>query len=341
MWRFAGPVACLLAGAAHGRQGVTPVQKVVELLTKLRAKVEEQGRDEAASYDKFACFCKEQVDNKGYAISRSDAKISELNATATALEGDIAQLNTDIAGRKGDVQLEQGRSSAALAIRQDAHAVYQGKQGNLTEAIAAITSAVETLRASRDGVNKAFLVSKTQRVIAALPPAVLSMVELGSVGDSRDGFPSSPGSPPVYKYSSGDIIAVLQRLSATFKAKLASVEEEEALARHDFDMLEGARANRVKALQAEIDQKERISAYKSEVKSEKLGLLTDETTARDADQAFLDDLTATCQGKSQTWDQRSRARAAEIAAMTEALGILQGLGDLYGANRRLVGLVST
>eukprot|EP00428_Durinskia_dybowskii_P008343 CAMPEP_0170302440 /NCGR_PEP_ID=MMETSP0116_2-20130129/51502_1 /TAXON_ID=400756 /ORGANISM="Durinskia baltica, Strain CSIRO CS-38" /LENGTH=82 /DNA_ID=CAMNT_0010554307 /DNA_START=23 /DNA_END=267 /DNA_ORIENTATION=+ len=59
---------------------VTPVEKVVELLENLSKKVEQEGKDEAAAYDKFACFCKEQMDDKTYQIEKSDEKIEELTA---------------------------------------------------------------------------------------------------------------------------------------------------------------------------------------------------------------------------------------------------------------------
>jgi len=45
-------------------QGETPVDKVITLLGKLRDQVQEEGKGEAASYDRFACFCKDHADSK-------------------------------------------------------------------------------------------------------------------------------------------------------------------------------------------------------------------------------------------------------------------------------------
>ena len=43
-------------------RAVTPVEKVTELLKQLSADLEKEGKAEAAQYDKFSCFCKEQAD---------------------------------------------------------------------------------------------------------------------------------------------------------------------------------------------------------------------------------------------------------------------------------------
>merc|ERR1719158_2794686 len=42
------------------------------------------------------------------------------------------------------------------------------------------------------------------------------------------------------------------------------------------------------------------------------------------DQAYLKDLTAKCEAKSNEWDQRSTMRQDELSAITEALGIIKG-----------------
>merc|ERR1719203_1191028 len=87
----------LVAGASsRGSQTVAPVQKVIELLKKLSAQVEADGKKEAAQYDKFSCFCKEQADEKLYAIEKSTAKIEELDAEITDLDALIASLADDI-----------------------------------------------------------------------------------------------------------------------------------------------------------------------------------------------------------------------------------------------------
>merc|ERR1719281_2099257 len=75
---------------------VTPVEKVVSLLTKLSDQVTEEGKTEAAQYDKYACFCKEQADDKLYAIEKSKEKIDVLAAKIEKLGSEIDSHSLDI-----------------------------------------------------------------------------------------------------------------------------------------------------------------------------------------------------------------------------------------------------
>jgi predicted nucleic acid-binding Zn-ribbon protein len=55
-----------------------------------------------------------------------------------------------------------------------------------------------------------------------------------------------------------------------------------------------------------------------------------------ADQSFLDQLTDECQTKAEDWDQRSKTRAGELKALSEALEALEsGAADQYSANKKL------
>lgn len=89
-------VALFLALAAGLVGAVTPVEKVVELLRKLEAQIESEGKEEAAAYDRYACFCKEQVDQKQYQIETSRAKIKQMDAEIGKLVSEITTLDQDI-----------------------------------------------------------------------------------------------------------------------------------------------------------------------------------------------------------------------------------------------------
>merc|ERR1740127_332983 len=73
------------------KEKVTPVEKVIELLVKLEGEVQAEGKEEAAAYDKFACFCKEQADEKLYAIEKSElnGQIADLSKTISNYENEI------------------------------------------------------------------------------------------------------------------------------------------------------------------------------------------------------------------------------------------------------------
>merc|ERR1719440_1100872 len=65
----------------------------------------------------------------------------------------------------------------------------------------------------------------------------------------------------------------------------------------------------------------------------------EETADMNADQSFLDVLTADCEEKAKLFDQRSSTRADELKALAEATAELEkGAVPNYSANKKLVGL---
>jgi len=325
--------ALLLATGAASHK-VTPVEKVTELLTKLVAQIQEEGKEEAAQYDKFACFCKEQADQKVNALEKSDDRIASLEAEIEDLTGEIAALDEEVSETKKSVTTEKNEQEAAKKTRAEEVEAYTQEREELEEAIDAVDKAMAEMKHSKKGVKETSLLAVTQRHLSKLNRFGLTVPDLtvlASMQQSED--------PDSYKFAGDDIIATLQELSRTFKAELARCDEEEGTTKHDHNMVEGARSNKINAYDADIDKKEQLSAEKSADKSEKEGLLSEETTARAADQGFLDAVTTTCEDKAKAWDDRSKSRAGELTALTEAKAQLQAGGEKYDANAKLVGFV--
>mmetsp|Transcript_137578 Transcript_137578/g.343313 ORF Transcript_137578/g.343313 Transcript_137578/m.343313 type:complete len:718 (+) Transcript_137578:69-2222(+) len=314
------------------RSSVTPVQKVVELLKKLRDTVQQEGMEEAANYDKFACFCREQSSHKVYALKKAGVKIEGLQSAVDSLGAEITLLDDDVLALKSDVQTEESGANESATARQETFSKYVEKRKNLTEGVDAITQALEALRSSRDSVGQV----KVAAMLARRQALLIAVGRRSLVSENQ----LMKQLPPDYQYHARDIIATLQELLNTFKSQLADFDSEEAADRHQYEMAEGARANKIKALKAGISKKETLSAKKGEEKSEKQGLLDAEVIAKNQDQAFLDELTTTCEAKAKAWDTRSKTRASELTVLTDAMEQLDGMEDLYGVNTKLVGFVS-
>merc|ERR1719183_1433889 len=137
----------VLAGAT-GRNAVTPVERVISLLTKLSAQVQAEGVAEAASYDKYACFCKAHADSKQYEIAKSDKKIKELDAEITFLSSEITQLDDDVSKNKKEVTKEEKTMDDNQKARTKDQKEYETKRKDLAEAVQAVQDALESMRLS-------------------------------------------------------------------------------------------------------------------------------------------------------------------------------------------------
>merc|ERR1719326_940078 len=117
--------AAFCVGVVAGEHGtISPVESVVNLIEKLQAQTMEEGKTEAAAYDKYSCFCKEQADDKLYAIEKATAKIALLTATIKELAGAITQLNTDISRMNREIEELETKCADEQAARDKANAEY-------------------------------------------------------------------------------------------------------------------------------------------------------------------------------------------------------------------------
>jgi len=94
--------------------------------------------------------------------------------------------------------------------------------------------------------------------------------------------------------------------------------------------------NEVKFAAKDKAEKEEILEAKTEELHQTEEDKAEETSAMNSDQAFLDQLTSECEQKAADWDQRSKTRADELKALSEALTTLEeGAASQYSANKKL------
>jgi len=320
------PAVALKSGAA-----VTPVEKVIQLLGKLSEQIAEEGAKEAAEYDKYACFCKEQADFKQNNIEKSDEKIEELEAAIEKLSTEIADLNADIAALgKKITELEEDMKKEKKT-RDEEHEKYVEADKEVTEAIVAVRAAIEAIKNSKTDMKDAKL---DLEQVAALSKRYSTNPHFQLVTALLEQEPTT-----AYEFRSNDIIQLLQKLLVDFKDNKNQLFEDEFALKQVYDEKMLGMQNEKKFKTAEKTKKAAISDAKTEDKEAKEADKTSETDARDSDKEFLDELTKQCQTKAEDWDQRSTARTAELTAISEATEILKASVDPnYGANKKLVGL---
>jgi len=332
MSKFLFAAACMAACSWRAQAAkVTPVEKVVELLGKLQVQVEQEGKEEAVAYDKYACFCKEQVDEKLYAITKSkekiemlDAKIEKLGAEITSLDGEIADLGKEIDGLTEKMK-------KAKEVRDGEHAVFLENQADVAGAISACERALEALKSSKGDLGGK-VESEALAQIQAVAHSVLG-TDLQLVAGKQ------PGKAYESKYHSNDIIATIEALEKKFTQKKNELEQEEFDTNSDFEKRQLNFANEKKFAEKEKMEKETLAEEKREEKGVAEGDRTQEINEKNADQSFLDVLTEECETKAHLWDQRSQTRADELRALSEAMTALkEGVAPNYKANKKLVGL---
>jgi len=298
------------------------VDKVVELLEGLKTKVLSEGESEAATYNKYSCWCKDTSAEKLSAIQKGKDDQTALTTTIEALstardglDGKIMQLMKDI--EDAEIEMKKARKTRAAELK-----VYTTNSDDLKAALTALDGAIKSLKSSKGTSFAQFKgVSQTVRTALLLADA------LGLGGEETQKaaafFQQAPDVPMEdYKFHSDGIIATLERLLDDFRKKKAEVDKDEVAAVKAFDQFIQDKTHLVKTKNAELDDsKDRKATTQQEIAAASQQLTTTSANLL-ADQEYLKELTQICHDKAKTWDQRSKVRSDELATLTQVIGII-------------------
>merc|ERR1719198_947581 len=203
--------------------------------------------------------------------------------------------------------------------------VYQTNAADLTAALNSLTEAIKVLKASKTpSLVQLQSIGKTMQQAALMADALgLS----GAVVQNAAAFFLQQSEVPVemedYKFHSSSIIETLENLLNDFRKEKADVDADEVKRVQKHDMFIQDRTDYVKAqtLSMEDAKKDR------DQKIEDIGTASQELTTVSADllddMRYLDELNTACSEKAKTWDQRTKLRANELTAITQATGIVK------------------
>jgi len=297
-------------------QSITPIEKVVNLLEDLQEQVINEGKAEAQTYDKFACFCKDNSKEKTAAITESEtqkstyeAELQELQATRTE---EITK-KSDAAVKIVEVNQEIERERET---RQEVHNKYAEAILDLEKAIQSAAEAEKLIKASNSGpallnlkrtVNRAVLMAK-----ALGSPVNTALLEEPFDPETED-----------YSFHSNDVLEILKKLHGEFIEQKNTLDKEEIAAKKAYDeLIQGKQDEKENQKQTLADADSKIQKKTADI-GKTQAQFSEVSTKLFDDQAFLKELTSNCNAKAETWDKRTKARSAELSALHQATTIIK------------------
>merc|ERR1719272_1237466 len=185
------------------------------MLRDLQGQVQEEGKAEATTYDKFACFCKSKTDEKTEAIQTGADAVTSLQADLSTYSAKRETLNGEIEGLNADIAQYQKEFKGSTAMRDGEKSTFDAAFDDMSKAISSLERAIETLKASKSTNPETYLVQVKGMVQKALLTAdALDIATDKKVVMALLAQPSDDGSRGVahqdYEFKSGDIISTLE-----------------------------------------------------------------------------------------------------------------------------------
>jgi hypothetical protein len=313
------------AAAAADQSKMAAVDKVVSMLEDLQLQVLAEGEAEAATYNKFACFCKTTQKEKSEAIKTGKDDKASLSADIKKLSKERDDLDDKIADLQDKIKKAEDKMDKATKKSDAELKVYKTNEADLKAALYALTEAIKVLKSSKTpSLVQLQSIGKTVQQAALLADAL----GLGGEGVQKAAtFFLQQGDVPVemedYKFHSSGIIETLEKLLNDFRKTKADVDADEVERVQTYDMFMQDKTDYVKAKTLEMEEAKKTR----DQKIEDIGTASQELTTVSAqlldDMEYLDELNTVCSEKAKTWDQRTKLRANELTAITQATGIIK------------------
>merc|ERR1719271_2229972 len=301
------------------------VDKVVSMLEDLQLQVLAEGEAEAATYNKFACFCKTTQKEKSEAIKTGKDDKASLSADIKKFSKERDDLDDKIADLQDKIKKAETAMKKATKKSDAELKVYTTNSEDLKAALASLDGAIKVLKSS-----KTPSLVQLQSIGQTVQRAALLADALGLGGASVQKaatFFLQQGDVPVemedYRFHSSGIIETLEKLLNDFRKTKADVDADEVKRVQEFDMFMQDRTDYVKAQTLALNEAKKTR----DQKIEDIGTASQELTTVSADllddMQYLDELNTICSEKAKTWDQRTKLRANELTAITQATGIVK------------------
>merc|ERR1719160_1284640 len=308
-------------------EGVTPIQKVTQMLNDMLAKGKSEKEEEAARFAEYKTFCKDTAWDKSTSIKTSNAAIEQLEADIDKAASDVSEAAKAISVLDADLTAWKSDITVQTRERKEAKGVFDTVHQDYTESIDAVQRALATLKAGpgRSSFIQLETLLNLNKIPAQAKNKILAFLQdkpTNALLQDAEMIEQPQASSYSYSSSSGGIIQMVEELGDKFEDERDALEKKEANEKHSYDMMMQDLNSQVSHATEERDSKVAFKASKEQEKATAEGDLADTKAVLVDDQKFLTDLTVECEQKAVDFEARSKTRQEELDAIGEAIGIM-------------------
>jgi len=320
-------VAFLVVSAAAAESShANPIRKVVNMLQGMQKKVEEEGKKEAALFEKYMCYCKNSGGDLQKSIDAAGTKIPELESSIKEGEAKKKQLDEDIKQAQTDRSAAKAAMAEATALREKEAAAFAKESAEDTANIAATEKATVAIE---QGMGSAFLQTPVASILKKIAEKRQEDQLVSFLSGSSD-----------YAPASGEIVGILKTMHDEMTADHNEEVAAEKAAIQAYEELMTAKTKEVNSLTKAIETKmTRVGELAVEIVQMKNDL-GDTGEALVEDKKFLADLEKNCATKTAEWEEIVKTRNEELLALADTIKVLNDDDSLELFKKTLPGAAS-
>jgi len=218
--------ALLVAPAAATQ--ANPIEKIMEMISDLQAKVIGEGQVAQKEYDEYAEWCEDKSKSLGFEIKTGKSEVEDLTASIVSESATIDALGAKIEDLSNDIKTNEGELADATAIREKENKDFKAEEAELTTVIDMLERATSIL--SKEMAKGAAMVqlqnakSITDALSTLVQASMLSSADASHLTalvqtNSEDAEAGAPAAA-VYEGQSGGIVGVLEGLTEKAQGQL-------------------------------------------------------------------------------------------------------------------------
>jgi chromosome segregation ATPase len=320
--------------AARAGTSMTPVQKVIQMLTDMVAKGNAEKQNEAKVFEDYAHWVHGQKRDTEYSIKKAKEEIEKLIAEIDKMESDIKTLSADIDELDGEIASWEADQKAATELRTAQNAEYMKTEADYSESLDALDRAIMVLSSASADVPQA---SALLQELVSKVPAVQPVLALLQTSQAPSGAPAVNA----YEFQSGGIIDMLKKFKKKFKAELEDVVKAEMNSAHAYEMEMLHLGDNIESAKTDRNEKAELRADLSTKSAQAKATLTDTKASLAEDEKYLADVKATFTQKQAAFEENQKTRSEEIMALEKAVEILSSESVAGHAAKHLPGFVQS
>lgn len=310
---------------------VSPIEKVVQMLGDLEAKVIKEGEAVQKTYEEFAEWCEDRSRELGFEIKTASAQVDELKATILDSTSKAEALTEKIEDLGGSIATNEADLKAATGIRTKEKVDFQAEEKELTETISALERAIGILEKELAKGGASMMQLKGAANLETAFNIMVKGFSLSSADGSRlsafvqqqsddSDADDEMGAPAaeVYESKSGSIVDTLEGILEKAEAQLDTLRKAETNKQNNFNMLKQSLEDEMKFGNKEKEEATKSLSKTGEVKAVAQGDLS--TTSKDLaeDQSDLGSTHQDCMTKAETFESETKERGEELKALAMA-----------------------